>query len=425
MLEENASVLLVDGDADAQSVVSTVLQRRGFRVTQANCGETAITLLESGASFNLVLLNLSLPDIPGIEVLARIRARNSITKLPVIVFVDEASNEILFQSMELGANEMLGKPLNLSLLVSRIEMQLRIRGLFEEIEMRHEKTRSTLDAIPDLIFRCSADDCFLDVSSVPEERSLHLGHMEAGMAMRAVLPRWILDVLHDFRARKPSEGKIDVRRQSVPQTGGDKVFEIRLIACRDGETVCVVRNVTREAEFEAQLRALASTDALTRVANRRQFDETLLSEWRRGIRSKSPFAVAIADVDFFKPYNDHFGHLGGDDCLRKVAAAIQGVLQRPGDFLARYGGEEFAVVMPDTDETGARFVADRIREAIERLGMEHPKSPLGIVTISIGIASMIPKKDVEPTRVLQIADGHLYAAKKAGRNRVQGSETVK
>jgi diguanylate cyclase (GGDEF)-like protein len=297
-------------------------------------------------------------------------------------------------------------------------MQLRIRGLFEEIEQQHETVRSTLDAIPDLIFRSSKEDVFLDVSSVPDDRDLHIGHMEAGMALRGVLPRWIISCIDDFRKKKPIEGSIDVRRQTEPMTNGEKVFEIRIIACRDQEFVCVVRNVTREAEFEAQLRALASTDALTKVANRRQFDETLSSEWRRGIRSKSVFSVAMIDVDFFKLYNDNFGHLAGDDCLRRVAAAIQAVLLRPGDFLARYGGEEFAVLMPETDAVGAGFVAERIREAVEKMGMEHPKSELGIVTVSVGLASLVPKKDLEVSRLLRNADEALYSAKHAGRNRV-------
>lgn len=418
MSTQEGGILLIDGDADAQSVVSTVLQRRDLRVVQVVSGEVAINIIESGAKFDLVLLNLNLPDVSGIEVLARIRARHIITKMPVIVFVNEATNEVLFQSMEFGANEVLGKPLNLSLLVSRIEMQLRIRDLFEDIEQQHETVRSTLDAIPDLIFRSSQNDVFLDVSSVPDDRDLQIGHMEAGMAIRGVLPRWIIACIDDFRRKKPVEGSIDVRRQTESIGNMEKVFEVRIIACRDQEIVCVVRNVTREAEFEAQLKALASTDALTKAANRRQFDETLNSEWRRGIRSKTMFSIAMIDVDFFKLYNDHFGHIAGDDCLRSVAAAIQGVLLRPGDFLARYGGEEFAVLMPETDATGASFVAERIREAVDKMNLQHPLSELGRVTVSVGVASLVPKKDFEASRLLRNADEALYSAKRSGRNRV-------
>lgn len=168
-----------------------------------------------------------------------------------------------------------------------------------------------------------------------------------------------------------------------------------------------------------QLENLARLDGLTGLANRRSFDEILLLEFQRATRDGSTLALIMIDVDFFKRFNDRYGHPVGDECLRAVARAIGGVIHRPGDVAARYGGEEIAVVLPNTTEAGAQMVAETIRQAVASLKILHDASPLLRVTVSVGVAAVTPVAGQDrPEDLLVAADQHLYDAKSGGRNRV-------
>jgi two-component system chemotaxis family response regulator WspR len=172
------------------------------------------------------------------------------------------------------------------------------------------------------------------------------------------------------------------------------------------------------ADANIELQKLAALDSLTGIANRRRFDEVMRSEWQRGQRDKKPLSLLMCDVDAFKSYNDTFGHLAGDLCLKKFAAILTAQLKRPADLAARYGGEEFTIVLPDTDIHGAELVAEACRAHLERLAIDNPAAPAGIVTMSIGVASRVPTKESSPEALIGAADKAVYAAKNQGRNRV-------
>ena len=169
-----------------------------------------------------------------------------------------------------------------------------------------------------------------------------------------------------------------------------------------------------------QLTELTVTDALTGLANRRHFDLALVEEWARAQRSGQPLALLMVDVDFFKPYNDHYGHQAGDDCLRRVAHFLRGAARRSGDLVARYGGEEFAVVAADTDLAAALSLAEAMRATVAAAAIPHAVTPVagGTATVSIGVAVTVPKFGETPERLLLRADAALYLAKSQGRNRV-------
>lgn len=188
-------------------------------------------------------------------------------------------------------------------------------------------------------------------------------------------------------------------------------------------------NLMRQLEeVNAKLKCLCSIDGLTGVANRRHFDAALHKEWRRARRDKIPLSVILLDIDFFKSYNDTYGHLTGDDCIIQVAQTVSKVLERPGDLVARYGGEEFAVILPATDQQGGLIVAEKIRYAIEALKIPHSGSLYdNILTISVGLAtSTYDKINIisDPQKLLEMADVALYRAKKAGRNNVAVSDVL-
>ena len=180
-------------------------------------------------------------------------------------------------------------------------------------------------------------------------------------------------------------------------------------------------------EANRELTRLSAVDGLTGIANRRSFDEALQREWRRAARKSSPVSLLIADVDYFKDFNDGYGHQHGDECLKKVAHVIAGRLRRPTDLAARYGGEEFVVVLPETDTQGALEVAEGMRRAVEAESIKHDFSAVApLLTISIGVASMIPARNDEDGfhDLLAQADAALYRAKRAGRNRCLTAATV-
>ncbi|GAA4248491.1 diguanylate cyclase [Azospirillum formosense] len=167
------------------------------------------------------------------------------------------------------------------------------------------------------------------------------------------------------------------------------------------------------------LRTLSFNDGLTGIANRRRFDEVMLREWRRCGRAQLPLSLIMLDVDQFKPYNDHYGHQAGDECLRAVAQLLAEQMMRPGDLTARYGGEEFVCLLPETDEDGAVQVAERLRRTVAERRLPHAVSHVADhITISLGVATARPVLDDTPDRLTQLADGLLYEAKRGGRNRV-------
>ncbi len=180
-----------------------------------------------------------------------------------------------------------------------------------------------------------------------------------------------------------------------------------------------VRNHMELKRSRDILADLSLMDGLTGIANRRRFDEVLEKEWRRAARSERPMAIIMIDIDFFKNYNDHYGHGAGDECLRKVARALSDVLRRPGDLAARYGGEEFVALLPETSLEAAAAIAERMRQAILDLNIPHARSEAGqCVSISLGVASAAPKGDVPAARLVEEADRRLYQAKQSGRNRI-------
>jgi diguanylate cyclase (GGDEF)-like protein len=172
-------------------------------------------------------------------------------------------------------------------------------------------------------------------------------------------------------------------------------------------------------ESQRQLNNIARVDGLTSICNRREFDLRLMSEWSRGARTGQPLALLMIDVDRFKQYNDHYGHLRGDDCLIKVAQTLSVCSQRTSDLIARYGGEEFVVLLPESDLEGALTVAEDCLDAFEEAGIEHVNSDVEpYVTVSIGVASMLPIHDKSSTILIEQADVALYQAKQNGRNRI-------
>ena len=192
---------------------------------------------------------------------------------------------------------------------------------------------------------------------------------------------------------------------------------------REREQLLIELQQERERLKKAnrQLEMLSTTDGLTQIPNRRCFDRQLLHEWRLSVRNRTPFSLALIDVDNFKNFNDYYGHQAGDACLQQVAAALRESVHRPADVVARYGGEEFGVILPDTSAEGATKIVEAMRVAVEALKIPHAKAQAAdCVTISIGMCSALPgeKEEQTPDELLHLADAALYKAKENGPNQV-------
>lgn len=182
-----------------------------------------------------------------------------------------------------------------------------------------------------------------------------------------------------------------------------------------------VRTEDALKQVNEELRLSSIQDGLTKIPNRRRFDEVLKVEWRRLFRERQVLSVIICDIDFFKLYNDSYGHQSGDTCLQSVARTIAATLKRPSDLAARYGGEEFALVLPNTDVAGALHVAEEVRKAVRDLEIPHKASKIDTcITLSLGVGGWVPGPDSSPDELLRSADKALYAAKEQGRNRCVG-----
>jgi diguanylate cyclase (GGDEF)-like protein/PAS domain S-box-containing protein len=219
----------------------------------------------------------------------------------------------------------------------------------------------------------------------------------------------------DYRCTKAEGGYLWVEGNLVlhrdPGTGAPAGF---INVLRDISSRKVAEDELNKALNVAE--SLANIDALTGVANRRSFDEFLEDEWLRAIRARTPTSLLMIDVDHFKRYNDSYGHVSGDHCLRLIAETIASSIHRSTDLLARYGGEEFAVVLPSTDGGGAQAIAEQIRMALEQRQIPHEGNLRGVVTVSIGCATHTPTLRSLPTQLVEIADEALYRAKSAGRD---------
>ncbi|OQX17113.1 MAG: deoxyribodipyrimidine photolyase [Desulfobulbaceae bacterium A2] len=211
---------------------------------------------------------------------------------------------------------------------------------------------------------------------------------------------------------------------SIPYHGvrDGEVYPINDLHQRNRKLEALVEERTRALEeANIKLEKLSNTDGLTGIANRRSFDYILSQEWRRGERAGTPLALIMLDVDHFKRFNDRYGHLAGDGCLRALALALANTVRRAGDLVARYGGEEFVVLLPNTSGHDALETARLIQREVWSLALPYAETSPGIVTVSLGVGSLVPSRQLIPEDLVRQADSALYRAKHSGRNCLQSA----
>jgi diguanylate cyclase (GGDEF)-like protein len=239
----------------------------------------------------------------------------------------------------------------------------------------------------------------------------------------SILSRETARLVLIFR-RENGEWKIAHSGISIPYhlvaSGDGEVYPIDRLHERNRELETIVEERTASLEdAKTKLEALSNTDGLTGIANRRAFDGMLAQEWKRGQRAGTPLALIMLDVDYFKKFNDRYGHPAGDRCLQALATALAQTGRRAGELAVRYGGEEFVMLLPNTNGHEALETARHIQQQVWSLALPHAETPTGIVTVSLGVASLVPSAQLNAEDLVQQADTALYGAKQSGRNCVR------
>ncbi len=446
-LFKNQRVLVVEDNPVNQQVVQSQLEQMGLGVELASDGAEGVERVRQGG-VDLVLMDIQMPVMDGYEATKAIRSFNQ--DIPVVALTAAALIEDRDKALNAGMNDHLGKPFSGQQLFKMLEQWLELAPMVQQSEESatapepqpaagqpvSPAAKNRLLIVDDvatnirILANLLKDEYTIQVAN-NGQKALEIAqgnHPPDLILLDILMPDMDGYAVCRELKQKPETSKIPVIFVSALGEVEDesrglalgavdyitKPFHAQVVKAR-------VRNHMSLKLKTDLLENLSNFDGLTQLANRRRFDEVLQSEARRLSRSGKPLALIMLDIDFFKPFNDNYGHGKGDECLIKVATALQQVTQRPGDLVARYGGEEFVVVLPETDIAGAAKVAEAMRRAVESLNYPHEYSSIADhVTVSVGYAAAELKQGPAEA-LLEQADHALYRAKSAGRNRVVGT----
>lgn len=448
------TILIVDDQLPNLKVLSTMLKGKNYKVRKAVDGESAIEAVQIEPP-DLILLDIKMPIMDGYEVCQRLKSDDKTKDVPIIFI--SALSEVFdkVKAFELGGIDYITKPFQEEEVWARINSQLTIKKqqklLQQEKELLKQKQKTLEKEIKlrkeaqAILYQSRAlissvlTNSLDGIAAFESVRNSKSGKIED---FRCLV---INPILAELLNREPEDlsGQlilknfleqldfnlftlfVDIVETGVPLDKDfsyqcqqeKKWYHLSAIKLADGFSI-TVRDITERKKRELELNRQATIDGLTGVYNRYTFDQSLIKEWKRAKREKETLSIILFDVDYFKLYNDCYGHQSGDDCLKQIAQTVKKILNRPADFVARYGGEEFVVILPNTDRQGAITVVENIQQAIYTLAIPHKESKVSeVVSISLGIASIVPTSESSPANLINLADKALYTAKQQGRNR--------
>ena len=434
-------ILIVDDDKPILQVLNLGIQRAGYHCFVAESAKAALKILENH-DIDVVLTDINMPEMTGIELTQIVKSK---LDAYVIVMTGYSAEYKYEEVIEQGASDFIDKPVRIEELILRLKRVLNERTLFIQQKQANQKLRREIEdrqraesALAEskeryhAIFEQAADSIVL---IEPNTGAMVEFNQKAHANLGYTAKEFQKLKISDFDASEsPAQAAQHIDKI---MTQGADIFETQHRTksgeIRDIQVSCRLisiqkkqfiqsswRDITDIKRAEETLRQLSYLDGLTAIANRRFFEEMIEREWKRSARNKAPLSLLMADIDYFKAYNDTYGHLSGDECLKKVAKTLNQSVRRPGDIVARYGGEEFAIILPETDSKGTAIVAELLLNKVEALKLVHSGSPVGnSLTISIGGATKISTHDSIPADLVSEADHALYLAKNKGRNRLE------
>lgn len=346
MAETPETLLIVDDAPDSLSLLMNFLTEQAFEVLVASDGQEGINIALYALP-DLILLDILMPDLNGLQVCCRLKANPLTEHIPVIFLTAVTDTEQRLACFDAGGADFITKPMIRTEALARINTHLKISRLQKTLMTQNRRLQET--------------------NQLLMERTASLEHLTIQLKL-------------EIHERQLAENAL--------------------------------------ARINQELEKLAMHDSLTGLANRRRFDEYLIQEWHRMAREQLPLTVILSDVDYFKQYNDNYGHQAGDHCLFQIAQCLGQSLRRPADLAARYGGEEFALILPNTEHNGAITVGQNVQRAMQQLNIQHSHSAFSHVSLSFGISCTIPNPQYQPADLLMAADHALYEAKRRGRNQL-------
>jgi diguanylate cyclase (GGDEF)-like protein len=395
-MKANPGILVVDDDPNLRRTLADILKVKGYDTTVAATGAEAIAATEQ-RSFDLALIDLMLPDMPGLDVMARIKAISPLTE--AVILTGHASMDTAIEATRRGAYSYLLKPYQMDDLLQIIRHGVERQQAQEEIR----RLASFPQLHPNPVIELDAAGAVTYANPAAEKQFPELD----AMGLSHPLLKKLAAQLADLRQNRRQE------EICVEAEVGRATYELHISYVDDVGLVRIyVTDITQRKRNEAEIHLLATTDSLTGIANRREFSRILASEVDRATRYGTPLSLIMYDLDHFKRVNDSFGHDVGDEVLRAVTEVVQENI-RSVDVAARWGGEEFMVLMPQSDLAAARSAAEKLRQAIE----QHRYERIGTVTVSLGVAALGPLDNAN--MLLKRVDDALYLAKENGRNRVE------
>jgi two-component system cell cycle response regulator len=421
------AILIVDDAPAHLGALRAMMTQQGYQTFVANSGERAVSIARRVRP-DLILLDVVLPGIDGFETCRQLKGHAGTQRIPVIFMSARSDTEDIVAGFDSGAVDYIGKPLRMAEVCARVRTQLHMRSTSEAHIEQADRLRMIVNAMDEGLMIIDAGGR-IEYGNPACER--YLGYSPnglAGLALPELLGAPLAQEYADYFACRDHAGhpahagarEVLIRHRD----GALRAMDLTLTPMVAGEPLFIglLHDITHHKRSETALQQAAMVDQLTQIANRRRFDSFLEQEWHRALRSGEPLSLIVLDVDHFKLYNDTLGHAAGDLCLQQVAAALQSRALRSTDLAARYGGEEFVLLFAETALETALTLAEAIRAHIEALMLPHPRSSTSQwLTVSIGVASIVPTQFDRIEQFFVAADRMMYAAKEAGRNRVEAA----
>ncbi len=469
-------ILVVDDERTIREMLRQEMEREGYRTLTASNGAEALELCRKNLP-DMVLLDAVMPTLDGFQCCGEIRRWPGCEDLPVLMITSLDDEESVAEAFSVGATDYLIKPskqIHWGVLRQRVRRLLQAYAAMQELHRRSAQERKLIQITAQV--RRSLDLATILRTTVGEVQEL-LQVEQVAICEFPPLgePRFTVEspslgwpsVLHapvrvpqDHSAERHTlDWLVQVRDGdevtgdswygeliqrlgmqaflAVPVVLGERLWglltahqystprawsphEVNMLQQLTMQLASAIQQAQLYQQLEAangELQRLAAFDGLTQVPNRRRFDEYLTQEWQRLAQEQGALSLILADIDFFKSYNDTYGHVAGDECLRRVAQTIHQVVSYTKGLVARYGGEEFGVILPETPLAPAITVAEQIRMRVAQLRIPHQHSPVhGYVTLSLGVSSLLPNSEAAPAALVAAADQALYQAKQQGRN---------